>query len=70
MNTSKDLEPVFNGLLRKGINPEKIGVNAMFLTILRRYLEGNENIITVLDVANKINILAGGKYNEKAVLEA
>lgn len=66
----KKLESVFNGLLRKGICPEKITANALFLYSMECYLNDEIDIVALLDRANKINIIAGGKYNESVVMEA
>lgn len=68
--TKDKLEPVFNGLLRKGINPDLIAKNQMFIEFVRGYLSGNRGIVEVISSAGKINILAGGKYSEKIVVEA
>lgn len=57
------IEPLYNGLIRKGIDPFAIRRNAAFLLVVRAYMEGHNDIITTLDYANKINILNGNKYS-------
>lgn len=64
------LETIFNGLLRGGLCPERMIKNALFMVIVKDYLDGKRGIAEVLSSAKKINILAGNKYSEKMELQA
>ena len=55
---------LFDTLLEKGIDPEKITRNNLFLAIIRQYLDGERSVKDVVEMAVKINILAGDKYKE------
>ena len=71
MNKTKEkLEPLFNGLLRNGINPELIAEAPLFQIAVRQYVDGEMSIITILDIAEKINIIGDGKFSEKVIFEA
>ena len=55
---------LFDTLLEKGIDPEKITRNNLFLAIIRQYLDGERSVKDVVEMAVKINILAGDKCKE------
>ena len=63
------LEPVFNGLLRKGINPDLIIKNKLFLGCLKEYLDGESDVLSVLGSAEKINIISGNIFSGQGQLK-
>ena len=64
--TTEKLETLYNALLRHGINPNLIAKSDLFKIAAKEYVDGEIGIITILDIAQKLNILGDGRFTEKA----
>ena len=69
-NKRQKLFDLFDALLKAGLNPESFAKNELFVIATKQYITGKRDIDYVVDVANKINIIAGGKFSESGAFTA
>jgi len=66
----KKMEPSFKALLAKGIDPNEIVKNQLFIAYAKQFVDDNIDLSELVSVAEKINLDAGGKYSVNQTLEA